>query len=99
MHNRWKAAQVGGEPGSDKARNTNTNTDTNRNTNTNTNTVMPRRAWCKYHTNTNTVMPVATCKYHGTHPVGSDSSEVPVFGVEEAGQPRDVLLRPWRSSL
>ena len=33
-----------------------------------------------------------------THPVCADSSEVPVLCVEEAGQPRDVLLGPRRSS-
>lgn len=31
-----------------------------------------------------------------TNPVCSDSSEVPVFCVEKAGQPCDVLLRPRR---
>ena len=30
----------------------------------------------------------------GTHPVGSYPCEVPVFGVEEAGESRDVLLGP-----
>jgi len=33
-----------------------------------------------------------------TNPVCSDSSEVPVFCVEKARQPCDVLLRPRRSS-
>ena len=34
----------------------------------------------------------------GTHPVGSYPCEVPVFGVEEAGESRDVLLGPEPTS-
>ena len=33
-----------------------------------------------------------------THPVGSYSCEVPVFGVEEAGESGDVLLGPGQGS-
>ena len=34
----------------------------------------------------------------GTHPVGSYPCEVPVFGVEEAGESGDVLLGPGQGS-